>query len=319
VSPRRTRVIAGAGIVAACAAVGVAALVAASREPVGAPQPPSVAPAKAPAFPAPPRGAVVFAREDRTDVLALAVLPQPGGLLVRTSLVGQQGEGMRGLRVTLTVRGRSSQQKRLARACGAGCYGATLPLRSPPRSVRVDVRRAARTTIWNVQLPVDWPARDASALVARATRVWKRLRSLTYTDRLSSGPEHTLVSHWRVVAPDRLAYRIEGGGGEAVIIGRTRWDRSEGGGWSKSPALRLRQPQPFWVAAVDAHIIGSGRIGARPVWRVSFFDPKTPGWFVASIDKGNARTLDVRMWATAHFMHDTYGHFNAPIAIVPPL
>jgi hypothetical protein len=298
--------------------VAVAALVAASREPAAGPEPPAVAPAKAPTFPAPPPGALVFAREDRTDVLALAVLPQPGGLLVRASLVGQQGRGVRGLRVTLAAGGGSSQEKRLATACGAGCYEATLPLGSQPRSVRVDVRRPARTTIWNVQLPADWPARDASALVARATSVWKHLRSLTYTDRLTSDPEHTVVSHWRVVAPDRLAYRIEGGGGEAVIIGQTRWDRSDGGAWAKSPALRLSQPQPFWVAAVDAHVIGSGHIGARPVWRVSFFDPKTPGWFVASIDKGNARTLEVRMWATAHFMHDTYGHFNAPLEIVPP-
>jgi len=310
--------LAGAGVALTCAALGVAALVAASREPAAAPEPPHVAPAKAPAFPAPPRGALVFARQDRTDVLALAVLPRRGGLLVRASLIGQQGQGVRGLRVTLTARGTSSQLRRVASACGAGCYEATLPLRSPPRAVRVDIRRPARTTTWNVQLPAPWPARDATALVARATRVWKDLRSLTYTDRLSSGPGQSVISHWRAVAPDRLAYTIEGGGGEAVIIGESRWDRSEGGAWLKSSALRVHQPQPFWVTAIDAHVIGSSRIGGRPVWRVSFFDPKTPGWFVASIDKASARTLDVRMWATAHFMHDTYGRFNAPLAIDPP-
>jgi hypothetical protein len=126
------------------------------------------------------------------------------------------------------------------------------------------------------------------------------------------------VSHWRIVAPDRLAYEIEGGGGTGVIVGQQRWDRSEGGSWQESPALRLHQPQPFWAVATDAHVVGGSRIGTRPVWRVSFFDPKTPGWFLVSIDKQDGRTLDVRMWAAAHFMHDVYGQFDAPIKIVPP-
>jgi len=39
---------------------------------------------------------------------------------------------------------------------------------------------------------------------------------------------------------------------------------------------------------------------------------------VAHMRTSSARTLDVRMWATAHFMHDTYGRFNAPLAIDPP-
>jgi hypothetical protein len=141
---------------------------------------------------------------------------------------------------------------------------------------------------------------------------------MSYLDRLSSDPAHLVVSHWQIVAPDRLAYQIGNGGGESVIVGQHRWDRAEGGAWQKSSAIRLHQPQPFWVAATDAHVIGSGRIGGRPVWRVSFFDPKTPGWFLVSIDTATSRTLDVRMWAAAHFMHDTYGQFNAPLKIVPP-
>jgi hypothetical protein len=72
------------------------------------------------------------------------------------------------------------------------------------------------------------------------------------------------------------------------------------------------------VAVSDAHIVGSGRIGRHAVWRVSFFDPKSQAWFLVSIDKRTARTLDMRMRATAHFMHDRYGQFNAPLTIVPP-
>jgi hypothetical protein len=311
----RHRAIAAAGIALGLAAAGVAGLVAITGNSAPALRPPSIAPAVASPFPAPPRGAVVFAREDRGDVLALAAVPQAHGILLRTSVVGQQGKGVRGLRVSLAAGGRGATP---ASACGAGCYQAVLTLRSPPRALRVVVERPSRTTTWNVRLPSPWPARDASALVARAGRVWTHLRSLSYVERLSSGPGRTIVSRWQIVAPDRLAYEIEHGGGQAVIIGRQRWDRSGEGGWVKSPALRLHQPKPFWVAATNAHVVGTGRLGDRAVWRVSFFDPKTRGWFLVSIDRRTARTLDVHMQATAHFMHDTYGQFNAPLKITPP-
>jgi hypothetical protein len=315
---RGHRAIVAAAVVVALAAAAVIVLIVSSGKPGASIEPPSVAPAAKSPFPVPPRGSLVYAREDRTDVLAVAILPRDGGLLVRTSVIGQQGKGVRGLRVSLTARGESATRTGRASTCGPGCYETTLGLPSPPRALYVVVQRAGRTTSWSVTLPREWPARDATALIARAARVWKSLRSVSYVDRLSSGPRQTIVSHWRAVAPDRLAYRIAGGGSEAVIIGSQRWDRADGGAWVRSPALRVHQPQPFWVRAIDAHVVGSGRIGTRTVWRVSFFDPKTLAWFLASIDKATARTLDVRMWATAHFMHDTYGQFNAPLEIVPP-
>ena len=100
---------------------------------------------------------------------------------------------------------------RRARTCGAGCYRATLPL---PRAVDVRVG----TAHWLVRLPASWPPRDASALVARATHVWRSLRTLAFYDRLASDPAHVVVSTWRAEAPDRLAYRIKGGYA-AVIVG----------------------------------------------------------------------------------------------------
>jgi hypothetical protein len=200
----RQRAIVAAGIALGLVAAGVAVLVAATGNSAPALRPPSVPPAAASPFPAPPRGAVVFARQDRNDVLALAVLPQAHGILLRTSVVGPQGKGVRGLRVSLAAGVRGATP---ASACGAGCYQAVLALRSPPPALRVVVARRSRTTTWNVRLPAQWPAPDASALIARAARVWTRLRSLSYVDRLSSGPAHTVVSRWRVVAPDRRPMR----------------------------------------------------------------------------------------------------------------
>jgi hypothetical protein len=317
-SVRRHRAIVGSAIGAGLLLAGVIALVSLSGKSTRSPAPPSIAPAVTSPFPAPLRGAVVFARQDRTDVLALAVAPQAHGVVLRASVVGPQGRGVRGLRVALTAGERGGTHSARAASCGAGCYQASFTLRSRPLALRARVERPSRTTIWNVRLPSTWPAQDATALVARATRVWRHLRSLSYVDRLSSDSTHTIVSRWRIVAPDRVAYEVGSGGGQAVIVGSQRWDRSPGGEWVKSSATRLDQPQPFWVSATDAHVVGSGRIRGRPVWRVSFFDPKTPGWFLVSIDKKTAWTLDVRMQATAHFMHDTYRQFNAPLRIVAP-
>jgi hypothetical protein len=231
--------------------------------------------------------------------------------------VTQNGEGARGLRVSFAVSSKGGTGTETATVCGAGCYRATVPLGSRPLVVQVRVARPGRSTTWNVALPVTWPAKDGSAIVARATRAWKALRSLRYTEHLSSDPTHAVESAWQIVAPDRLAYQIQGEG-QAVIVGLHRWDRQKGGAWVMTSALRLHQPVPFWVPATDARVVDETTLRGHAVWRVSFFDPRTPGWFLVAIDKTSYRTLDVRMTAAAHFMHDSYGGFNTSIKIAPP-
>jgi hypothetical protein len=260
---------------------------------------PAPAQPAAPRFPAPPANAVVFSREDGPDALALAVVPRGGNVLVQASVVGPQGTGVGGLSVSFG--------SRRATSCGAGCYRATLPRRRA-----VDLR--VGSLHWLVALPAPWPPRDASALVARAAHVWRSLRTLAFYDRLASDPTHFVVSHWTAVAPDRLAYRIAGGY-SAVIVGGRRWDRPPGGRWVESPqTVPVRQPVPVWQSATGAHVVGA----TATAWRITFFDPRTPGWFAISVDKRTLRTLDLRMTATAHFMHEQYGPFDAPLRVVPP-
>jgi hypothetical protein len=232
--------------------------------------------------------------------------------------VGGEGTGVTGLRVSFGVTSRARTARVSATACGAGCYRADAPLPSRPLEVHVRVARPRRTTTWNVKLPKTWPPAGAGALVARATRVWKSLHTLSYVDRLGSDPTHVVVAHWQVVAPDRLAYQIEKGS-QAIIVGLRRWDRPAAEGtWQESSAVRLHQPEPFWVSATDAHVLGRGTFAGHPIWQVSFYDPRTPAWFLVAIDRKTLRTLDLHMIATAHFMHDTYGPFDAPIKIAPP-
>jgi hypothetical protein len=278
---------------------------------------PGTLPAAVERFPAPPAGAFVAAREDGSNVLALAVGPKPHGVGLQVSEVTQDGSGAPALHVSFTVTSAGGRTARVATDCGAGCYRADLALASRPLSVDVRIARTTRTTRWHVPLPASWPARDAGSIVAHAERTWRALRSLRYHERLASDEQHAVVSDWQIVAPDRLSYQIVNGGA-AVIVGRHRWDRQPGGAWVKSSALELHQPDPFWVKATNARIVGSATMRGRAVWRVSFFDPRTPGWFIVAIDKATFRTLDVRMTAAAHFMHDAYRSFNTSIKIAPP-
>ena len=255
----------------------------------------AIAPAVAaprPAFPKPPAGAVVFSREDGPDALALAVLPGRA----RVSVVGQQGAGVDGLAVTV--------DGVAARSCGRGCYTASA---APPLDVRVGA------TTWRVDVPQSAP--DAAAIVARAARTWRSLRTLAFHDRLGSDATHVVESHWVVVAPDRVSYTIPRGP-QGVIIGDRRWDRSTPTGkWVESAQTAgVRQPAPLWQSAADAHVVGQ----TASAWRITFFDPRTPAWFEVTVDKRTFRTLEARMVTTAHFMHERYGSFDAPLAVRPP-
>ena len=270
-------------------------------------------PASSRGFPAPPPSAVVFTRQDAGTVLALAVTPGPGGLGLQASVLGPTGRGTRGLRVSFTADGRSTASV----ACGAGCYRASIRA-ADPRAVGVTFVGRGLDTVWHQPLPAVWPAPGAAALVERAGRAWRSLRSLAFVEHLASDPEHAITSVWRIGAPDRAAYQVLGGYA-GIVIGGHRWDKAPGGRWIESvQSAPLTQPVPSWTAVTNAHVLGSGRVGGRPVWIVSFYDPTIPAWFKVAIDKSTARTLDAEMMATAHFMHDTYGSFDRTGPITPP-
>jgi hypothetical protein len=284
----------------------------AAATPVPASAPAASAPS-GPRFPAPPAGAVVYSRQLGSDVLALGVVPRRGSVLAQASVVGLQGRGVSGLAVTFEAQGAT----KAATACGAGCYRASLETTGRPVSVAVSLR-GATSADWRVALPAAWPPRDGAALLARAGAVWRSLHSLSFTESLASGTGHVSLSAWRIQAPDRVAYVVKGGWA-GIVVGDMRWDKSPGAkDWVSSAQTRLTQPRPGWVKVTDAHVLGSTTAHGRPAWRVSFYDPGTPGWFTVLVDKISLRTYQVRMTATAHFMRDDYRSFNTTPAILPP-
>jgi hypothetical protein len=269
-------------------------------------------PAAAGRPPSPPPDAVVLGGQDDDVAVALAASPRGKQIAARVTALGPDGTGIDDLQVQ--VAGTSAEP------CGAGCYAATIPLPAPPRTV--DVRlggEGVRSATVRFTLPRRWPAPAAAALVTRADRTFRELRSLVIHEHLASSATNAITTAYRVVAPNRLTYKIVNGP-QAVIIGGTRWDKLPGGRWERSQTEPLREPEPFWGSDPrrNARLLGTARVDGREVEVASFYDPRLPAWFVLSIEPTTGRLLALRMTAQAHFMRHRYTRFNEPLRIVPP-
>ena len=254
--------------------------------------------------PPPLRGALVLGGESGSRAVALAVTPRR----LTATVLSPDGGPLSGLKVSFVAGSRVVQ----AHPCGAGCYSARAP-----RASRVVVRPSGSKPV-----VFDLPAkpRPGTAIVARAARVTRALKSLVYLESLRSGPKAGLLTTWELQAPDEVEYRIRGGA-SAIVLGERRWDRDRAGApWRRSQQLpALRVPQPAWGSrATNAYVLRDGRVDGRPVWVVSFANPSTPAWFTAWVDRSTYRPLRLHMTAAAHFMTHRYLEFNRPLAIRPP-
>jgi hypothetical protein len=253
---------------------------------------------------APPHGAVVVAAESGSRAVALAAEEDR----LTATVLAPSGSPASGLPVSFRAGGR----ERKADTCGAGCYTAAVP-----RASRVEVLLGSGSPV-SFRLPAR--ARPGGSIVARASRVFRGLKSVEYVESLRSSPKRSLVTTWRMQAPDRVTYRIHNGAA-AVVIGNRRWDRaSPDAAWRRSEQEpKLNVPTPAWGdRAVNAHVLGTAIIQGRPVWVVSFVNPTVPAWFTAWIDRSSYRTLRLRMTAASHFMFHRYVEFNKPVGIAAP-
>jgi hypothetical protein len=261
----------------------------------------------------PPRGSVVLARESRELAVALAVRP---GMPLRltATIIGGKGGGVDGLDVELIAGKATSGASNSARPCGHGCYTTSLPVRAPTRFA-VNIAGAGPFRSVAFPLPGRWAPAPGTAFLARATRTFRALRSALFVERLWSGPGHSIVTTWKLEAPDRLEYAIRAGAG-GIVIGRTRWDRPKAGApWKESASTLLPQPvSPWGTRIANAYVL---RGTPRRV-TVSWLDPGVPAWFTGTFDRATARPIELRMTATAHFMQHRYVAFNRGVRIVPP-
>jgi len=263
--------------------------------------------------PGPPAGSVVLARESRELAVALAVQPSRP-LHVTATILGLSGLGVDGLAVALTATGKSGRATHAARPCGHGCYDATLAVATPTRlTVSITGVGNPRTVVF--PLTGAWPPTAGSQFLGRATRAFRRLRSALYRERLTAGLGHSVLTTWKLAAPDRVEYRIQGGAA-GIVIGTRRWDRIDRGlPWAQSQTTLLPQPTAPWGSRIaNAHIL------ARTPRQVtaSWLDPVVPAWFTATFDRRTALPIELRMTAASHFMQHRYVAFNRKLRIEPP-
>jgi len=261
----------------------------------------------------PPQKAVVLARQSRELAVALAVKP---GMPLRltATIINGQGAGVDGLDVELIAGAAANGASNRGLTCGRGCYTTSLPVRAPTRFA-VNITGAGPFRSVAYPLPGRWAPTSGAAFLARATRAFRALRTVLYVERLSSGPGHTIVTTWKLAAPNSVEYTISGGAG-GIVIGRTRWDRVRAGApWNESTSTVLPQPVPSWgVRAANAYVLH--RTPSRVT--ISWLDRDSRAWFTGIFDRATARPIEVRMTAPAHFMRQRYLAFNSGVRIVPP-
>jgi copper transport protein len=269
----------------------------------------------------PPRGALVLAGEADDVAVGLAVRQIRGRLQLQASVLGPDGAGLSGLDVGYRVLSPGGNETAPATPCGSGCYRATVTAPGKPVSVDVSLDRGAgRPSNLTFALPAVWPAPSGSALVDRAARAFRSVRAVEIRERLASSDRNSISTTWELEAPDRLAYRIDGGA-QAIVIGRKRWDRDNARAtWKASVATPLQEPEPFWGTdpVSNAYDLGETRIDGKRVRVVSFLVGSIPAWFTIWVEPRSARLLRLRMTAAAHFMSHRYRAYNAVPPIVAP-
>jgi hypothetical protein len=248
---------------------------------------PTAAPAAAEPPTLPPRHAVVAAQE--LGSLAVAVARASDATTV--TILGPDGTGIDGRAVRV--------DGAVARPCGAGCYRASSQPRGP-----LHVAVGERTLIFGVS-PA---APDATALLARIGRSYRRSRTIVFDERLASSATNATTTRFTAVAPNRLSYHTRGGA-SAVVIGDRRWDRAnERAPWIRTQQTPLNVTTPYWTAPTNAHLVAPNTI--------TFLDRRIPAWFRLTIAGG--RPAVQHMTAAAHFMTDRYVGFDVPVDVSPP-
>src|SRR4029453_8687638 len=131
---------------------------------------------------------------DGQNALALAVSRGADGRSssLQSSVVGPQGTGVSGLPVGFTVTTPTGQVARAGGTPGGpGRYSGAADT-GAPRRVSVAVGRGAEQRRFLFVLPRTWPPPDATTLVRRSGRVWRRLKTLVWRGGLPSTPDNVL-------------------------------------------------------------------------------------------------------------------------------
>jgi copper transport protein len=203
--------------------------------------------------------------------------------------------------------------------CGEGCWRFEAPLAD-----ELTVTAEQEGEVRSATLPAAWDPRrseDARRLLARAQARMRALDSLWLDEATTSGIGPGVEVRYRFAAPDRMAYRTDGGA-QVIAIGKAGYSRTSNGRWERDPfgadGFQLERMFRWTPYARAVRWLGARGEGTRRRVELALFDPATPFWFRLQIDPRRSLVLSERMIAEAHFMDRRYHSFDRPVEIKAP-
>ena len=247
---------------------------------------------------------------------AVWVTPGDGGLQGRLELLNPN---MGPVAEPVMIAGSSSR-----RACGPGCW--TFALAGAPATLALAAEQRGHR--YSLQLPIRWQqgaSARARSLLDRAITSMQALPGVSVAETLTSGPPGEIEKiHYRLSAPDRMAYSVNTGA-RVIIVKGTEWSSTPGHGWQSSvyggggaSTFDTRNWYDWGrydqsIQLLDEHE-SDGRISAD----LALMSPALPVWFRLHLDVGSGRVSQVGMVAGGHFMSDSYSQYGVAQQIVPP-
>ncbi len=160
---------------------------------------------------------------------------------------------------------------------------------------------------------------EALRLLRRAQEAMEAVRTWRETEQITDGSGNMVVTRYHFQKPDRVRFEVAGGM-EAVLIGSTRYVRTDRG-WTRE-AL----PAPFAAQGVAGYLRNPARaqLGRRAVCgdepcRVVLWDsPDGLASFAAWVGERTHRPYKLLMSAPAHYMTTLPADFNTAGEVTPP-
>jgi hypothetical protein len=285
-------------------------IVSASEVPGGGPCTASICPILHPA-----PNELSVAGELGSALAAVWVTPAGSGLHGRLELLDPN---MGPIADPVTIAGSSSRS-----ACGPGCW--TFALAGAPATLALSAHEHGHR--YSLQLPIRWQqgkSELARSLLDRAITSMQALPGVSVQETLTSGPPGEIEKiHYRLSAPNRMAYSVNTGA-RVIIVKGTEWSSTPGHGWQSS--VYGGGSSPFktsnwydWgqydqsIQLLDEHDTGD-----RVTADLALMSPTLPVWFRLHLDVGSGRVSQVGMVAGGHFMSDSYSQYGVAQRIVPP-
>lgn len=297
------------------------------------------------AFPVPPRQLAAAASRPPASPCNPCPLPSPhrdelsvadqGGSLLVAAWTHRTPAGLAGTIRVLDIQGRPARTSiQLAsgrsRSCGTGCW--RFALAASADSIVLSVRDRGRR--YRVNLPARWRSdRSAAArhLLTRAQATMRRLRFVRERETVSSVPDVSAITDYRLQAPNRFSYStgvLSNNAGrprlrrqaQSVVVGRDQWTREIGApAWQRGEyggGLPFRTRSWFsWTPYARSVRLLATRSG---IATIALADPGTPAWWRLWIEIRTGRVLRTKLATPAHFMTQRFFAFNQSLDVTAP-